>query len=182
MTDPDPARPERATRRCPHPRRQRIRDAAGNVSCGGCSRAIDAGIARRGRNNRKRGGAAELAVANLIPGSRKMGPLGLPWDVEVGDYARLQVKKLAARPSANAIRKLIEAIPDTGDRLRGFVWVEAAGRGKRGQRVVWFTWDEFASWHGIGEASAWDTRDNLVTLPLAEWCAEFVADLHGGAK
>jgi hypothetical protein len=107
-----------------------------------------------------------------------MGPLGLPWDVEVGTYARLQCKKLATRPSPNAIRKLIEAIPETGDRLRGFVWVEAAGQGKRGQRLVWFLAAEFASWHGtsgwtygldVGRGSS-----ALARLPLDEWVATFV--------
>jgi hypothetical protein len=143
--------------------------------CSSCRAVRDPIAGRRNRANGKRGRRAELTIAREIPGARKMGPLGLPWDVEVGEYARLQVKKLVSRPSANAIRKLIEAIPNTGDRLRGFVWVEAAGQGKRGRREVWFTWDEFASWHGVGAASAWDTRDNLVTMPLADWVAEFVA-------
>ena len=144
--------------------------------CVVCGKPKDEATSRRGRTNRSRGNRAELAIAREIPGARKMGPLGLPWDVEVGTYARLQVKKLVARPSANAIRKLIEAIPNTGDRLRGFVWVEAAGRGKHGRREVTFLAAEFAQWHGgISEG-------NLLTLPLAEWCAEFVADLHGGAK
>jgi hypothetical protein len=151
--------------------------------CAACHRHRDPIASRRSKNNGKRGRRAELTIAREIPGARKMGPLGLPWDVEVGEYARLQVKKLVARPSANAIRKLIEAIPNTGDRLRGFVWVEAAGRGKRGRRQVWFTWDEFVAWHGIGEVSAWDSianleaipLDNLVMLPLADWVAEFVA-------
>jgi hypothetical protein len=107
-----------------------------------------------------------------------MGPLGLPWDVEVGAYARLQVKKLVSRPSPAEIARLIAAIPDTGDRLRGFVWVEAAGQGRRGQRLVWFLAAEFARWHGtsgwtfgldVGRGSA-----ALVRLPLVEWVAEFV--------
>ena len=101
-----------------------------------------------------------------------MGPLGLPWDVEVGTYARLQVKKLVKRPSANEIARLIERIPDTGDRLRGFVWVEAAGQGKRGQRLVWFPAHEWSLWHGTPELTV---RPDLVCLTLDEWVAEFVA-------
>lgn len=148
-----------------------------NIVCDRCGAVRDPITSRRSRNNGKRGRRAELTIAREIPGARKMGPLGLPWDVEVGEYARLQVKKLVARPSANAIRKLIEAIPNTGDRLRGFVWVEAAGRGKRGRREVTFIGPEFVAWHGIGEkASAWfDIRGNLVTMPLADWVAEFVS-------
>ncbi len=138
--------------------------------CARCHVRRDPAASRRGRSNRNRGNRAELAVARMIPGARKMGPLGLPWDVEVGTYARLQVKKLAHRPSLAEIARLIRAIPDTGDRLRGFVWIEAAGQGKRGQRLVWFTLAEWLQWHGwrapVGPA--------LVSMPLAEWVAEFV--------
>jgi hypothetical protein len=136
--------------------------------CDRCGTQRDPIASRRSRNNGKRGRRAELTIAREIPGARKMGPLGLPWDVEVGTYARLQVKKLVSRPSANAIRKLIEAIPNTGDRLRGFVWVEAAGQGKRGRREVTFLSSEFAQWHGGISGGG------LLTLPLDEWCAEFV--------
>jgi hypothetical protein len=141
--------------------------------CAACHRHRDPIASRRSRNNGKRGRRAELTIAREIPGARKMGPLGLPWDVEVGTYARLQVKKLVSRPSANAIRKLIEAIPNTGDRLRGFVWVEAAGRGKRGRREVTFLAAEFAQWNGGISAG------DLLTLPLDEWVAEFVAEAGG---
>ena len=132
----------------------------------------DMSASRRGRTNRSRGNRAELDVARSIPGGRKMGPLGLPWDVEVGDYARLQVKKLIHPPSPAEIARLIRAIPDTGDRLRGFVWVQAAGQGKRGKRSVWFLSAEFTQWHGA------DFGPNdvvLVTMPLATWVAEFVS-------
>ena len=129
-------------------------------------------IRRRNANNRSRGNRAELDIARSIPGARKMGPLGLPWDVEVGTYARLQVKKLVAKPSVNEIARLIERIPDTGDRLRGFVWVEAAGRGKRGQRVVWFTAHEWSLWHGSPER--FTMRRDLVSMWLDDWVAEFV--------
>ena len=141
--------------------------------CAFCGKIRDAVASRRGRSNRSRGNRAELDVARSIPGGRKMGPLGLPWDVEVGTYARLQVKKLAERPSANEIARLIERIPDTGDRLRGFVWVEAAGQGKRGERIVWFLAEEFAEWHG--EHVPPGQRAPLVGMSLDEWIAEFVA-------
>jgi len=141
--------------------------------CRRCRKPKDFAVSRRSRNNGKRGRRAELTIAREIPGARKMGPLGLPWDVEVGEYARLQVKKLVSRPSANAIRKLIEAIPNTGDRLRGFVWVEAAGRGKRGRREVTFLGAEFVQWHGVKGGYA-APMPLLVTMPLDKWCAEFV--------
>jgi hypothetical protein len=141
--------------------------------CRDCGAVRDPAASRRGRANRSRGNRAELDVARSIPGARKMGPLGLPWDVEVGTYARLQVKKLASRPSLAEIARLIAAIPDTGDRLRGFVWVEAAGQGKRGQRLVWFLGDEFAQWHGVKGGYA-APMPRLVTMPLDEWVAEYV--------
>ena len=153
--------------------------------CRKCRAVRDPAASRRGRTNRSRGNRAELAIAREIPGARKMGPLGLPWDVEVGEYARLQVKKLVGRPSPNAIRKLIEAIPDTGDRLRGFVWVEAAGQGKRGQRIVWFDAHEFYVWHGdwllaladgksVPASIRSDLDHRLVRMDLAEWVKEYV--------
>jgi hypothetical protein len=138
-------------------------------ACDHCGKVRDES-SRRGRANRNRGNRAELDVARSIPGGRKVGPLGLPWDVEVGTYARLQVKKLAHRPSTAEIARLIERIPDTGDRLRGFVWVEAAGQGKRGARFVWFLAREFIAWHG--DRYAWA---GLVGMGLDEWVAEYVA-------
>jgi hypothetical protein len=169
-------------RKCRHPRRARFNVSPAprfegdggeiaSATCGLCGHNFYAAVSRRSRNNGKRGRRAELTIAREIPGARKMGPLGLPWDVEVGTYARLQVKKLVSRPSANAIRKLIEAIPNTGDRLRGFVWVEAAGRGKRGRREVWFLGPEFDRRHGIARPGP----DALVFMPLDEWVAEYVA-------
>ena len=153
--------------------------------CSRCGAVRDPAASRRGRTNRSRGNRAELDIAREIPGARKMGPLGLPWDVEVGEYARLQVKKLVARPSANAIRKLIEAIPDTGDRLRGFVWVEAAGRGKRGRREVWFLIRDYFVWHGdfllamadgksVPESIRAEASQMLVRMDLADWVKENV--------
>jgi hypothetical protein len=155
-----------------------VADGGGDVApvwqCVRCGKVRDATTVRRGRANRSRGNRAELDVARSIPGGRKMGPLGLPWDVEVGTYARLQVKKLAHRPSLAEIARLIERIPDTGDRLRGFVWVEAAGRGKRGQRDVFFLAHEFTAWHGR-RVPVFSNVPGLVGMSLDEWVEEFVA-------
>lgn len=133
---------------------------------------VDPEAHKRGRNNRSRGNRAELEVARAIPGGRKMGQLALKWDVEVGDYARLQVKKLARRPSVNAVAAAIGSIPDTGDRLRGFVWVEASGHGKRAQKIVWFIASEFASWHG-NQYHATDGA-GLLSATLEDWVENFV--------
>jgi hypothetical protein len=144
-----------------------------SIVCWKCGKPKDAAVVRRNRANSARGKRAELDVARSIPGARKMGPLGLSWDVEVGTYARLQVKKLAHRPGPAEIARLIERIPDTGDRLRGFVWVEAAGQGKRGQRLIWFLRAEFTGWHGFPER--FTMQPGLVCMTLDEWASEFIA-------
>ncbi len=50
----------------------------------------DPAAVRRGRNNRKRGNAAELAIARRY-GGEKVGPLGLPEDIRGAEW-RTQVK------------------------------------------------------------------------------------------
>jgi hypothetical protein len=141
--------------------------------CTRCFKLQNAQLSRRGRANRERGNRAELDVARSIPGGVKMGPLGLPWDVEVGTYARLQVKKLADRPSFAEIVRQIERIPDTGDRLRGFVWIEAAGQGKRGRRMAYFRAPDFTAWHGYS-VPTFANVPGLVALTLDEWVREYV--------
>lgn len=110
----------------------------------------DPTASRRNRNNRKRGTSAELDVARML-GGRKVGPLGQPWDVEMPGYARLQVKKLATLPSLNQIARWLDAIPPTPE-LRGVVVVEAAGKGHRGRSFIIMHADEYARWHGKGDA------------------------------
>ena len=100
---------------------------------------------RLGKNNRKRGNSAELDVAKALPRGRKMGPLGLPWDVEVPGYARLQVKKLATPPSLRYVAAQLARIPD-GPELAGFVWIEP-GRG--GEQLITFRLRPFSQWHGL---------------------------------
>jgi hypothetical protein len=55
-----------------------------------CGAVRDDVAIRKGRNNRKRGGAAELDVARRY-GGEKVGPLGLPEDIR-GKSWRTQVK------------------------------------------------------------------------------------------
>ena len=114
--------------------------------CRKCRAVRDASVSRRSRNNRKRGVSDELAVANLL-GGRKVGPLGLAWDVEVEGYLRAQCKKLAAWPSVNEIVKWLDAIP-AGPELRAVTVADAPGNGRKVRRLIVLDLEEYARWHG----------------------------------
>ena len=106
---------------------------------------------RRGKNNRKRGNAAELTVARAV-GGRKVGPMGWPWDVEMPGYARLQVRKLASPPSVNDIRKALDAIAATpSDAMPGYVWIEP---GRNGDQLIVFRLRDWQERHGGAEVDA----------------------------
>jgi len=143
-------------------------------------------VIRRNRNNVKRGGWFERWLVKHVPGWRGVGPLKLPWDGEVGEYAQMQAKYLVGRPSANAIRALILAIPYRPDRLRGLVWGEPLHvvKGKRvgGRREASFLGREWRDWHGTygepqGRAGylphATEATD-IITLPLTEWVNGYI--------
>lgn len=115
------------------------------VFCRRCGRERDDTASRRGRNSRKRGGAEELVVARKL-GGEKVGPLGLPHDVIVPGYLRLQVKKLARWPSLAAVLTWLDAMP-AGAEMRG-VTIASTGHGTR--RVLVLDLDEFAEHHGEG--------------------------------
>lgn len=117
-----------------------------DVTCLVCGNPKDQTRSRRGRNNRKRGNAAELDVARGV-GGRKVGPLGHPWDVEMPGYARLQVKKLATPPSLRFIcDELARIARAPGEEMPGFVWIEP---GRDGERLVVFRLRDFAERHGL---------------------------------
>jgi hypothetical protein len=131
-------------RKCLHPRRDRRPLEDGGTACGRCGATIDPAKARAGRNNRKRGNAAELTSARVV-GGRKMGPLGLPWDVEMPGYARLQVRKYATPESLRKIAAELDRI-GSGAEMPGYIWIEP-GRG--GERLIVFRLADFAERHGI---------------------------------
>lgn len=114
--------------------------------CRYCGRVRDNVLARRNRNNRARGGRAELDVARIV-GGEKVGPLGLPWDVTIPGFLRLQVKKLARWPSLGSVVRWLDAIPAERE-LRGVAIVEAAGQGVKPRRLLVVDLEEFASWYG----------------------------------
>jgi hypothetical protein len=113
--------------------------------CVRCHVLKDPARTRRGKNNRKRGNAAELTVARAV-GGRKVGPMGWPWDVEMPGYARLQVRKLASPPSINDIRKALDAIAATpSDAMPGYVWIEP---GRNGEKLIVFRLKDWQERHG----------------------------------
>jgi hypothetical protein len=115
-----------------------------NGTCIRCLHVRDEVKARRGKNNRSRGNAAELDVARTL-GGRKMGPLGLPWDVEMPGYARLQVRKYLNPQSLRKIAAELTRI-GSGPEMPGYVWLEP-GRG--GEQLIVFRLRDFSDRHGI---------------------------------
>jgi hypothetical protein len=143
--DPDPTRPERKPAKC---RRHRwVRTYFDDAEhCDRCGVWADADTRKRGRNNRRRGTSDELAVARLL-GGEKVGPLGLPWDVTVPGYARIQCKRLDRWPSLAAVVKWLDAIP-AGPELRAVTLADTPGQGGRTRRLIVMDLEEYARWHG----------------------------------
>lgn len=124
-------------RRCDHPKRVRTIDGR----CGRCGHVIDVTRQRMGRNARARGGDEELVVARML-GGRKVGPLGLPHDVEAAGM-RLQTKRLASWPSLPAIVSWIDALQPHDD-IRGVTVGLTSGQGRKIRRLLIVDLDEFA--------------------------------------
>jgi hypothetical protein len=130
IPDGDPSQPEAAT-----------------TWCLACHKRRDATASRRGRNNRKRGTSDELAVARLL-GGEKVGPLGLPWDVVVEGYLRVQCKRLDRWPPLGKVVEWLDAIPE-GDHLRAVTVSDTPGAGGgRIRRLIVLDLEEYARWHG----------------------------------
>lgn len=119
------------------------------IRCTRCGREYDRTVSRRSRNNRARGGREEAKVAAVL-GGRKVGPLGLPHDVEVPGYMRLQVKQLDRWPSLARVIQWLDAMQPAGD-VRGVTVADTPGPGGRTRRLLIVDLDEYAAYHG-GEA------------------------------
>ena len=111
----------------------------------------DPAIVDRNRRNRRRGNRTSHDLAAYL-GGRNVEALKEPWDVEACG-ARIQSKRLAQRPSLNAIVGLIEYI-DAGPSLRALYWVGAGQRVSSGR--VFTLLPEWVGEHG------WTVSDGAV--------------------
>ena len=111
--------------------------------CRVCRKVKEPARTRRNVNNRKRGNRTSHDLAAYL-GGRNVESLKLPHDVEACG-ARIQSKRLAQRPSVNAIVGLIEYI-DAGPSLRALYWVGAGQRVSSGR--VFLLLPELVGEHG----------------------------------
>jgi hypothetical protein len=115
------------------------------TECFRCGQPKDHAVSRRSRNNRKRGVTDELAVARLL-GGRKVGELGLPWDVECPGWLRAQAKKTGRWPSVAEVIAWLDAIP-SGPELRAVTLADAPGPGGKVRRLIVLDLFEFSAWY-----------------------------------
>ena len=130
----------------------------------------DPAVVRRNRGNRQRGNRTSHDLAAYL-GGRNVEALKLPWDVEAAG-ARIQSKRLKARPSLSAIVGLIEAIATPADTLRALYWVGAGQRASSGRvYVLWPEWHAEHGWLGPDGAVVHVVagRAFLLELPVAEF-------------
>lgn len=97
------------------------------------------------------GSAAERVVAHALDG-RRVGMDGGKVDVIVDGYLDIQVKTLKSLPSLAAVIGYLDAMPRS-ERLRSAVVITRPGVGGRAIRTITFDLDEFADWHGRGDAA-----------------------------
>ena len=141
------------------------------VRCGAVRNPV---VQRRNRGNRQRGNRTSHDLAAYL-GGRNVEALKEPWDVEACG-ARIQSKRLAQRPSVNAIVGLIEYI-DAGPALRALYWVGAGQRVASGR--IYVLLPEFVGEHGWlppGGAVVHVGRAYVLEMPVAAF-----RDLRGVA-
>jgi len=127
-----------------------LHTVSNEVVCARCGAIKDAAVSRRSRNNRSRGNRDELTVARIL-GGRKVGELGLSWDVELPGYARIQCKRLDRWPSLAKVIEWLDAIP-AGPELRAVTLADTPGPGGTTRRLIVMDLAEYAAWHGRTDA------------------------------
>lgn len=150
--DEDPTRPTREPRKCRRHDWTLNHTFYGNETdidihrCTRCGEVRDETTVKRNRNNKKRGTSDEAKVAAIL-GGRKVGPMGWPWDVEVGSWMRAQCKQLDRWPSLNQVVAWLDAIP-AGDYMRAVTLADTPGAGRKTRRLIVIDLDEFVLHHG----------------------------------
>lgn len=136
----------------------------------------DAATVSRVRRASARGFRTSADLAAYL-GGQNVDKLGWPWDVQGRGY-RIQSKRLADRPSAAAMVRLIEAIPYRTDDLRAVYFVPARARLTSGLVVFGLReWVDQHGWEIPQDARPFHTAGHLLLeMPLPTF-----RDLHIGS-
>jgi len=114
--------------------------------CSRCGAVRDEARSRRGRNARKRGNGLQAKAAKAA-GIANIGALGLPEDAgKSTDWLVLQVKSGLGYPKN--LDRWLRALTATADQLRGVVYVETPGPGRKAKRLIVLDYEEFLAWFG----------------------------------
>ena len=144
-------------KKCRHPKDKRLRTSDVTVLSGGyppadgtevcqCGAVITQEAKRRGRNNRARGNAIERDVCKLL-GISRVGQYGGSEDGGKADeWIAVQVKSGGTYPER--IDRLLRALPERIDRIRGVVHADTPGPGGRRRMLITLDLREFAAWYG----------------------------------
>ena len=112
--------------------------------CARCGKVkADAAVVSRVRRASARGFRTSADLAAYL-GGQNVDKLGWPWDVQGRGY-RIQSKRLADRPSAAALARLIEAIPVDAETIRAVFYVGPRARLTSG--LVTVNLRDWADWH-----------------------------------
>lgn len=114
--------------------------------CTRCKVLYDEVKSRRGRNARRRGNSLQAKAAKDA-GIQNIGALGLPEDAgNSRDWLVIQHKSGAGYP--RLLDRWLRALTTTADQLRGVVYTETPGTGRKAKRLITCDYDEFLMWFG----------------------------------
>lgn len=118
------------------------------ATCARCGKSRDPELSRRGRNNRKRGGAVELEVCRLL-GISRVGHFGGKADGGTGtEWLSVSVKSGGVYPER--IDALLRSLPAGANQLRAVVHADTPGPGRTRRMLISLDLHDFASWFGKG--------------------------------
>ena len=121
-----------------------LESSGSEMRCARCGKVkADAAIVSRVRRASARGFRTSADLAAYL-GGQNVDKLGWPWDVQGRGY-RIQSKRLADRPSAAALARLIEAIPVDAETIRAVFYVGPRARLTSG--LVTVNLRDWADWH-----------------------------------